>query len=38
MAKVPQTSFRKSEFFGAMRKYETRIDIFTVEEARTNNV
>jgi hypothetical protein len=37
-AKVPQTSFRKSDFSGAIRKYETRIDIFTVLEARTNNV
>ena len=37
-AKVPQTSLRKSDFSGAMRKYETRMDILTVLEARTNNV
>jgi hypothetical protein len=37
-AKVPHTSFRKSDFSGAIRKYDTRIDIFTVLEARTNNV
>lgn len=36
--KVPQTSLRKSDFSGAMRKYDTRIDILTVLDARTNKV
>jgi hypothetical protein len=37
-AKVPQTNFRKSDFSGAIRKYDTRIDILTVLEARTKSV
>ena len=37
-AKVPQTNFRKSDFSGAIRKYETRIDIFTVLDASTKRV
>ena len=37
-AKVAHTSFRKRDFSGAIRKYDTRIDIFTVELAKTNNV
>lgn len=37
-ANVAHTSLRKSDFSGAMRKYETSIDILTVEEASTNRV
>jgi hypothetical protein len=37
-AKVAQTNFRKMDFSGAMRKYDIRIDILTVDEARTNSV
>lgn len=37
-ANVPQTSFRKTDFSGAMRKYDTRIDNLAVLDARTNNV
>lgn len=37
-ANVAQTSLRKSDFSGAMRKYEMRMDILTVEEAKTNSV
>lgn len=35
---VPHTSFRNKDFSGAIRKYETRIDILTKLEARTKNV
>jgi hypothetical protein len=37
-AKVAQTSFRKSDFSGAIRKYDTRMEIFTVLEASTKSV
>jgi hypothetical protein len=37
-AKVAQTSFRNSDFSGAIRKYDTRMEIFTVLEARTKSV
>lgn len=37
-AKVPQTSFRNSDFSGAIRKYDTRIDSFTVLDASTKSV
>lgn len=35
---VPHTSFRKTDFSGAMRKYETRMDIFTKLDANTKSV
>jgi hypothetical protein len=38
IAKVPQTSLRKSDFSGAIRRYDRRMETFTVDDARTNNV
>jgi hypothetical protein len=37
-AKVAQTNLRKSDFSGAMRKYDTSIDILTKLEASTKSV
>ena len=38
MPKVTHTSFRKVDFFGATRKYDTRIDTLTKVDARTKRV
>jgi hypothetical protein len=37
-AKVAHTSFRKSDFSGAIRKYDVKMDILTKLEARTKRV